>query len=97
MPATKKFDLDLDAFLHNVICLPIKDNNKHFIFNLGNTNDVIFSLNDFLDFDPIKIYYCKSRVLSCVNGTILEITFKFMVGLNMQLIFDCFYASRKKQ
>jgi hypothetical protein len=44
---TKKFDLDLNAFLHSVICFPIKDNNKHFIFNLGNTNNVMFSLTNF--------------------------------------------------
>jgi hypothetical protein len=94
-PTTKKSDLDLDAFLHSVTHLPIKDTNKHFIFNLGDTNDVMFSLNDFLDFNPINNYF-KSRVLSCTNGTIQDIIFKFRTGLNMRLIFDCFYTPRKK-
>jgi hypothetical protein len=86
----------LNAFLHSVTCLPIKDINKHFIFNLSDTNNVMFSLTDFLEFDPIKNFYYKSRVLSCTNGTISDITFKFTAGLNMRLIFDCFYAPRKK-
>jgi hypothetical protein len=93
---TKKLDLDLDVFLHSITHLPIKDTNKHLIFNLGDTNDVMFSLTDFLDFDPIKSYY-KSRVLSCTNGKIQDITFKFIVELNMRLIFGYFYASRKKK
>jgi hypothetical protein len=97
MPITKKLDLDLDVFLYSVICLPIKDNNKHFIFNLDDTKNVMFSLNDFLDFDPINTYYYKSRVFSCMNGMILDITFKFMAGFNMRLIFDCFYTPRKKR
>jgi hypothetical protein len=90
-------DLDLDAFLHSITYLPIKDNNKHFIFNLGDTKNVMFSLNNFLDFDLINTYYYRLCVFSCVNRTILDITFKFIVGLNMRLIFDYFYASRKKQ
>jgi hypothetical protein len=57
----------------------------------------MFSLNNFLDFNPIKIYYDKSRVLSCTNRTILDITFKFMTRHSMRLIFDCFYAPRKKR
>jgi hypothetical protein len=48
---TKKADLNLNMFLHSVTCLPIKDNNKQFALNLGNTNDIMFSLNDFLDFN----------------------------------------------
>jgi hypothetical protein len=83
MPTTKKIDLDLDAFLHSIICLLIKDKNKHSNFNLGDTNDVIFSLNEILDFDPINNYYFKSHVYSCMNGTIRDITFKFMAGLNI--------------
>jgi hypothetical protein len=55
-PITKKSDLDLDAFLHSVTCFPIKAINKHFIFNFGDTNDVMFSLIEFLDFNLIKIY-----------------------------------------
>jgi hypothetical protein len=95
MPITKNYDLDLDAFLHSATHLPIKALNKHFIFTLGDTNDVIFSLNEILDFDPIIFF--KSRVLSCTNRKISYITFKFIAGLNMQLIFNCFYASKKKQ
>jgi hypothetical protein len=95
-PTTKNLDLDLDAFLHSVTYLPIKDTNTQFIFNLSDTNDVIFSLNDFLDFDTIKNYYYKSRVLSCKNGTISDITFKFMAGHNMRLMFAYFYTPRKK-
>jgi hypothetical protein len=37
MPTTKKSDLNLDVFLHSVTCFPIKNTNKHFIFNLGDT------------------------------------------------------------
>jgi hypothetical protein len=96
-PTTKNSDLDLDAFLHSVTSLPIKDTNKHFTFSLGDTHDVKFSLTSFLDFDPNKNYYYKSRVFSCANGTILDITFKFLAGHNMRLIFDCFYTPRKKQ
>jgi hypothetical protein len=83
-------------FLHSVTCLPVKDINKHFIFNLGNTNDIKFSLNNFLNFDLI-INYSKSCVFYCANRTILNITFKFIVELNMQLIFDYFYTPRKKR
>jgi hypothetical protein len=82
-PTIKKFDLDLDVFLHSVTCLPIKNNNKYFNFNLGDTNDVMFSITDFLDFDLNKNYFYKSRVLSYTNGTILNIIFKFTAGLNM--------------
>jgi hypothetical protein len=56
----------------------------------------MFSLNDFLDFNPIN-NQLKSRVLSCTNRTIQDITFKFKIGPNMQLIFDSFYAPRKKR
>jgi hypothetical protein len=73
MPTTKKLDLNLDMFLHSVIYFSIKDTNKHFIFNLGDTNDIMFSLTNFLDFDSIKNYFYKSRILSCVNRTILDI------------------------
>jgi hypothetical protein len=96
MPITKKSDLNLDAFLHSVTCLPFMEINKHFIFNLGDTTDVMFSLIDFLDFNPINNHY-KSRVLSCTNGTIQDITFKFRTEPNMRLIFDSFYAPRKKR
>jgi hypothetical protein len=51
MPTTKKLDPDLDVFLHSVTCLSIKDLNKQFIFNLSDTNNVMFNLNNFLDFD----------------------------------------------
>jgi hypothetical protein len=65
----------------SVTYLPIKDTNKHSIFNLGDTNDVRFNLTDFLDFNPIKSYF-KSHILSCTNGTIQDITFKFRTGPN---------------
>jgi hypothetical protein len=55
------------------IHLPIKDINKHSIFNIGDTNDIMFSLNNNLDFDPITNYF-KSCVFSYTNGTILDIT-----------------------
>jgi hypothetical protein len=96
-PTTKKFDMDLNMFLHSITSFPIKDTNKHFIFNLSNTNDVMFNITNFLDFDPNTNYFYKSRVLSCANGTILDITFKFRAGLNMRFIFNCFYAPRKKR
>jgi hypothetical protein len=81
----------------SVTCLPIKDTNKHFSSNLGDTNDIMFSLTDLLDFNLITNYLFKSHVLSCANGTILDITFKFIAGYNMRLIFDCFYVPRKKR
>jgi hypothetical protein len=67
-----------------------------FIYCLESFNEIKLSLNDFLDFDSIKIYF-KSRVFPYTNRMILDITFKFMAGFNMQLIFDYFYVSRKKQ
>jgi hypothetical protein len=92
----KKTNLDLNAFLHSVTNLPYQEFNKHSAPIIGDTNDVMFSLNNYLEFDII-INYNKLHVLSCVNGTILDITFKFMTGHNMRLIFDCFYAPRKKR
>jgi hypothetical protein len=65
-PTTKKLNLDLDVFLHSITCLPIKDINKQFIFNLDDTNDIMFSLNNFLDFNLINTYYFKSHVFFCV-------------------------------
>jgi hypothetical protein len=94
-PLIKNHNLNLNVFLHSITYFSNKEINKHFVTTLGNTNDVKFSLNNFLDFDPIKIYF-KSHVLSYLNGKILNITFKFTVGLNIQLIFSYFYASRKK-
>jgi hypothetical protein len=96
MPIIKNQDLDLDAFLHNVTCSPIKEINKQFNNNLDNTINININLNQTLNFDPIK-YYFKSHISSCTNGMILNITFKFMVGLNIWLIFNYFYALRKKQ
>jgi hypothetical protein len=96
MPITKKSDLNLDAFLRSVTCLPLKEINKHFIFNLDDITDVMFSLIDILDFNPINNHH-KSRVFSCTNGTIQDITFKFRTRTNMRLIFDSFYAPRKKR
>jgi hypothetical protein len=37
MHITKNQDLDLDMFLHSIICLPIKNITKYFTTNLGNT------------------------------------------------------------
>jgi hypothetical protein len=74
----------------------LKETNKQFIFNLGDTNDVMFSSISFLDFNPINNHH-KSRVLSCTNEIIQNITFKFRTGPNMRLIFDSFYAPRKKR
>jgi hypothetical protein len=84
------------VFLYSVTHLPIKDINKHFIFNLGDTNNVNFSLHNLLNYNPTNKFFCKSRVLFCTNEIIFDITFKFMAGLDMWLIFDCFYAPRKK-
>jgi hypothetical protein len=95
-PTTKKSNLNLDTFLHSVTSLPIKDINKHFTFNLSDTNDVILSLNGNLDFNPINFYF-KSRVLSYTNGTIQDITFKFRTRLNTRLIYFRYYAPRKKR
>jgi hypothetical protein len=68
-PTIKKSDLDLDVFLHSVTCLPIKNTNNHFIFNLGDTNDVMFSLTDFLDFNRAPEYkhflYSKPHLRKC--------------------------------
>jgi hypothetical protein len=95
MPSIKNQDLNLDAFLYSVTCSINKKINKYFNNILGDTNDIKSSLNNFLDFNTIKFHY-KSHVFPCINGTILDITFKFMVGFNMQLIYDCFYVPRKK-
>jgi hypothetical protein len=96
IPTTKKLDPDLDTFLHSVICLPIKNINKQLINTLDDTDDVKFSLYNILNFDLIKNSF-KSCISPCKNGTIFSITFKFIARLNMQLIFDFFYASRKKR
>jgi hypothetical protein len=82
MPITKKQDLNLGTFLHIVIYPLNKEINKHFNINLGDTNDVKFNLNSLLDFNSIK-NHIKLRVLFSANRTILDITFKFMAGLNM--------------
>jgi hypothetical protein len=86
----------LDAFLHSITYLPIKNINKHFSGILGNTDDVKFSLNNFLDSDSIT-NYLKSYVSSSKNGMILDITFKFIIGSNMWLIYAYLYAPRKKR
>jgi hypothetical protein len=54
---------------------------------LSDTDSVNFSLNNLLDFDPIKNFF---------NRMILDITFKFFAELNVRLIFDYFYALKKK-
>jgi hypothetical protein len=90
MFTTKNQNLDLNAFLYSVTCSFNKKINKHFNNKLDNTNNVKFSLNSLLDFDLIKNHN-KLCICFCTN-----ITFKFMVGLNIQLIFDYFYAPRKK-
>jgi hypothetical protein len=88
--------LNLDAFLYSVICFSNKNINKYFSNNLSNTNDISFSLNNLLNFNPIKIPL-KSRISLYINGTILNITFKFsIIKLNIQLIYDYFYIPRKK-
>jgi hypothetical protein len=55
MPTTKNQNLDLNMFLHSVTCLSNKNINKHFNNSIGNSNNITFSLNNFLDFDPIRI------------------------------------------
>jgi hypothetical protein len=92
----KNQDLDLNAFLHNVICLSDMEINKHYNKFLSDTIDVKFSLYKYLDFNSTSNQF-KSRILLSKNGTISNITFKFIAGYNMQLIYDCFYASRKKR
>jgi hypothetical protein len=96
MPTIKNQNLDLNTFLHSKTFLPNTDINKHFIATLGDTDDVKFSLNNFLNFDPIKKYF-KSHVFSCINGMILDITFKFTAKFNMWFIYDCFYILKEKQ
>jgi hypothetical protein len=68
---TKNQDLDLDAFLHSIICLLNKNINKHLDTIFGDTNDDKFSLINFLDFNPIKNYF-KLCVSSCINRMILD-------------------------
>jgi hypothetical protein len=67
-------------FLHSITNLSNKKINKHFDTNLGGTNDVKFSLYNFLDYNPIKIYN-KLHVFYCMNRMILDITFKFNTGI----------------
>jgi hypothetical protein len=69
--------------------------NIYFNTTLSDTDDIKFNLNQFLDFNSIKIYI-KSYVFSYMNRKILDITFKFNIGLNMQLIYDYFYTLKKK-
>jgi hypothetical protein len=95
MSTTKKLDLNLNAFLYSIICFTNKEINKHLYNQLGNTNDIMFSLTNFLDFDPITIFF-MSHIYPCINEIILNITFKFTAEFNMKLIFNCFYAPRKK-
>jgi hypothetical protein len=82
------------VFLHNVTCFSNKNINKYFNNILDDTNDVSFSLNNFLNFNLIK-NYLKSHIFPYMNETILNITFKFIVGLNMQLIFGYFMHQEK--
>jgi hypothetical protein len=67
----------------------LKETNKQFIFNLGDTTDVMFSLIDFLDFNPINNHY-KSHV---------QIGLYKILPLNSRQdpTFDSFYAPRKKR
>jgi hypothetical protein len=95
MPNTKNQDLDLNAFLHSVTCLPDMEINKHYNKFLNDTTGVKFSLYKYLNFNP-TINYFKLCVFPNKNRTISDITFKFIAGSNMQLIYNCFYASRKK-
>jgi hypothetical protein len=82
MLITKNQDLDLDAFLYCIIYPPIKEINKHYINNLVDTNDVKFSLNNFLDSNPI-ITNLKLHIFPSKNVIILDITFKFSAKFNM--------------
>jgi hypothetical protein len=89
--------LDLDIFLHSITYYPPnKDINKHFNIILDDTDDVNFNLSNFLEFNLIKNYF-KSHVSLYTNRTsIVDITFKFNVGHDIRLIYDCFYVPRKK-
>jgi hypothetical protein len=91
----KNQNLELNAFLYSVINLSNKKINKHFDATLSDINDVKFNLYNLLDYDPIKTYN-NLHVLYYSNGIISNITFKFNTGINMQLIYSYFYASRKK-
>jgi hypothetical protein len=95
MPIIKNQDLDLDVFLHSVIYLSNIDVNKQFDTTLGNTYNAKLSLNNFLDFNLITNHF-KSHISPSKNGTILDITFKFIAGSNMRLIYISFYTSKKK-
>jgi hypothetical protein len=59
------------------------------------TDDVI-NLSNLLDFNPIKNYF-KLCIYSYMNGIILDVTFKFSIRSNMQLIYNCFYTLRKSK
>jgi hypothetical protein len=83
-------------FLYSVTCSSIKEINKQFNMTLSDTDDVNINLLLFLNFNLIKNYF-KSYVFSCTNKMIMDITFKFIAGLNMHLIFDYFYVPKKKQ
>jgi hypothetical protein len=69
-------------FLHNITCSFNKKINKHFNDNLGDINDIKFSLYRLLNFDPNKNSF-KLCVYPRMNETILNTTFKFKIGLNM--------------
>jgi hypothetical protein len=82
-------------FLHSIIYFLNIDINKQFVLSLNNTNDVNNNFKIFSDYNSIKFNF-KSCDFSCINGAILDITFKFNIGLDMQLIYTCLYALRKK-
>jgi hypothetical protein len=94
MPIIKNLDLNLDAFLHSITCFLNIEINKQFNI-IDDIDDISINLNNLLNYNPIRIYY-QPCVFSYINEIILDITFKFMAGYNMQLIYDYFYMLRKK-
>jgi hypothetical protein len=94
MLTIKKQNLNLDAFLLSVINPLNKEINKHFRINLDNTNN-INNLYNFFNSNPNKIYL-KLYIFPYKNKTILNIIFKFTAKYNIQLIYDCFYISKRK-
>jgi hypothetical protein len=85
MLITKNQNLNLDAFLYSITYPSNKEINKYSINSLGDTNNVKISLNNFLDYDSIKIYF-KLHIFPHTNRIILNITFKFIAKLNMQVV-----------
>jgi hypothetical protein len=85
-------EIDLNAFLHDLINKPYKEIDQH----KSRDDTHYYSLNQEPYFNPTLFYY-KSQYRDSMSETIMVITFKFSWTSILQLIFNKSYASRKKK